>query len=226
VKAEDGKQVIKNFKQGRFIMKKFLILFVFLFSSTNLVAEDYFKALELFNLRKIEDSLILFKKVANKEGDIKRSDAMFNLAIIYDNGFGVPVDKTRALYYYEAASGLSNKYAQYNLGWKYYNGESVNKDVMKAFDLYKAAADFGHPRAMYNLANMYYLGVGTVKDLKMAYKMFLHSKIGGIGESRFFIDEISRIITPEELVVLNEEFNSLIEKKIPIPEKKVDEPKN
>ena len=204
-------------------MKKFLIVFVLLFSFTSINADDYFKALELFNLRKIEDSLILFKKVSSKEGDIKRSDAMFNLAIIYDNGFGVPVDKTRALYYYEAASDLSNKFAQYNLGWKYFNGESVNKDVMKAFDLYKAAADFGHPKAMYNLANMYYLGVGTVKDLKMAYKMFLQSKISGVNESRYYIDKISRIITPEELAVLNDEFNLLIEKKIPIPEVKVDE---
>ena len=62
---------------------------------------------------------------------------MFNLAVIYDNGFGIAAqDKTRALYYYEAASDLSNIYAQYNLGWKYYNGENVYKDVNKAFSLY------------------------------------------------------------------------------------------
>ena len=76
----------------------------------------------------------------------KRSDAMFNLAVIYDNGFGIAADKTRALhYYYEAASDLSNKYAQYNLGWKYYNGESVYKDVNKAFNLYQSASRYGHP---------------------------------------------------------------------------------
>ena len=78
---------------------KYLILFSFLFSFSSSFSNDYFKALELFNLRKIEDSLDIFKKVSNNENDEKRSDAMFNLAIIYDNGFGVPVDKTRALYY-------------------------------------------------------------------------------------------------------------------------------
>ena len=105
---------------------------LYLISKSN----DYFKALELFNLRKIEESVDFFKKVANDEQNEKRSDAMFNLAVIYDNGFGIAQDKTRALYYYELAADLSNIYAQYNLGWKYYNGENVYKDVNKAFNIH------------------------------------------------------------------------------------------
>ncbi len=198
-------------------MFKFLVCFLSLMFFFPVNADEYFKALELFNQRKIQNSLILFKKVADDEKNIKRSDAMFNLAVIYDNGFGVPVDKMRALFYYEAASDLSNKYAQYNLGWKYYNGESVNKDVLKAFDLYKSAADFGHPQAMFNLANMYYTGIGTVKDIKMAYRTFLLSRINGIVESDFYINEISTLITPEELKYLNDQFASLIENKIVLP---------
>ena len=186
-------------------------------SFSYLSASEYFRAIELFNLRKIEDSLIMFKKVSNNEKDEKRSDAMFNLAVIYDNGFGVPVDKTRALFYYEASSSLSNKYAQYNLGWKYYNGESVNKDVIKAFELYKSAADFGHPQAMFNLANMYYSGIGTAKNLKIAYKFFLESRMNGIDESNFFIEKIKGELSPEELSFLNGEYSSLIEEKIDLP---------
>ena len=80
---------------------------------------------------------------------------MFNLAVIYDNGFGIAADKTRALFYYESAADLSNIYAQYNLGWKYFNGENVYKDVTKAFNLYDSASRYGHPQATFNLANMY-----------------------------------------------------------------------
>ena len=54
----------------------------------------------------IEQSIIHFKKVAADENHEKRSDAMFNIALIYDNGFGIQTDKTRALYYYESASEL------------------------------------------------------------------------------------------------------------------------
>ena len=198
-------------------MKTLIIIVLSIFFSNISYSNDYFSALELFNKRKIEDSVELFKKVASNEKDPKRSDAMYNLAIIFDNGFGLQTNKTRALYYYEAASNLSNMYAQYNLGWKYYNGEDVNKDVVKAFELYKSAADYGHPQAMYNLANMYYSGTGTVKNLKLAFKTFLNAKIRGINESNYFIDKISNEISPQELIVLTEEFASLIEEKIPLP---------
>ena len=198
-------------------MKTLIIIVLSIFFSNVSYSNDYFSALELFNKRKIEDSVELFKKVAFNEKDPKRSDAMYNLAIIFDNGFGLQTNKTRALYYYEAASDLSNMYAQYNLGWKYYNGEDVNKDVVKAFELYKSAADYGHPQAMYNLANMYYSGTGTVKNLKLAFKTFLNAKIRGINESNYFIDKISNEISPQELIVLTEEFSSLIEEKIPLP---------
>ena len=198
-------------------MKTLIIIVLSIFFSNVSYSNDYFSALELFNKRKIEDSVELFKKVAFNEKDPKRSDAMYNLAIIFDNGFGLQTNKTRALYYYEAASDLSNMYAQYNLGWKYYNGEDVNKDVVKAFELYKSAADYGHPQAMYNLANMYYSGTGTVKNLKLAFKTFLNAKIRGINESNYFIDKISNEISPQELIVLTEEFASLIEEKIPLP---------
>ncbi len=197
-------------------MKTLLIILLILFSKVS-YSNDYFNALELFNKRKITESVELFKNVAKDEKNPKRSDAMYNLAIIFDNGFGISADKTRALFYYEAASELSNMYAQYNLGWKYFNGENVNKDVIKAFQLYKAASDYGHPQAMYNLAHMYYSGVGTVKNLKLAYKMFLNAKISGIDESNYFIEKITQELTPQELIVLTEEFASLIEEKIPLP---------
>ena len=198
-------------------MKTLLIFVLSLLISNVSYSDDYFNALELFNKRKIIKSVELFKKVAFDETHPKRSDAMYNLAIIFDNGFGVSPDKTRALFYYKSASELSNIYAQYNLGWKYFNGENVNKDVIKAFQLYKAASDYGHPQAMYNLAHMYYSGTGTVKNLKLAYKMFLNAKISGIDESNYFINKISQEITPQELLVLTEEFSSLIEEKIPLP---------
>ena len=197
-------------------MKTLLIILITLFANIS-YSNDYFNALELFNKRKINESVKLFQNVAKDTKNPKRSDAMFNLAIIFDNGFGISANKTRALFYYEAASELSNMYAQYNLGWKYFNGENVNKDVIKSFQLYKSASDYGHPQAMYNLAHMYYSGTGTVKNLKLAYKMFLNAKISGIKESNYFINKITQEITPQELLVLTEEFSSLIEEKIPLP---------
>ena len=115
------------------------------------------------------------------------------------------------------AADLSNIYAQYNLGWKYYNGENVYKDVNKAFNLYTSASRYGHPQATFNLANMHYSGVGTVKNIKKAYKLFLIAKINGIDESEYYLKKIQEQISPEELMVLNSEYGSLIEEKIDVP---------
>jgi len=196
---------------------KILALTFTLFVSSFSLGSDYYKALDLFNRKKINQSIDLFKTVSRNTKDENRSKAFFNLAVIYDYGYGVGVDKTKALYFYEKASILENEFALYNLGWMYQTGENVNKDAVKAFKLYSKAADKGHAQALYNLANMYYSGTGTTKDYKIAYKLFLKSKIKGVEESQYYIEKISGDITPEELSFLNKEFESLIEKKIDLP---------
>ena len=145
------------------------------------------------------------------------ASAQHNLGVMYDEGYGVLQDHKAAVKWYTLAAEQGLDYAQFNLGWMYYNGENVNKDVFKAFELYKMATDFGHPRAMFNLANMHFSGTGTVKDLKMAYKLFLKSRMNGVKESDYFIEEITNQLKPEELNLLNSEFESLIEKKIVMP---------
>ena len=143
--------------------------------------------------------------------------AIFNLAVIYDNGYGVRADKTKALYYYNIASEMNNEFAMYNLGWMYQVGENLNKDAVKAFELYTKSAEKGHPQAIFNLANMYYSGEGTTKDLETAYRLFLESKIRGIKESEYYIKLISSDLSFEEMDYLNEENKKLIEKKIDLP---------
>ena len=117
---------------------------------------------------------------------------------------------------------MNNEFAMYNLGWMYQVGENLNKDVVKAFELYSKSAEKGHPQATFNLANMYYSGEGTTKDLQTAYKLFLQSKIRGIRESEYYINLISNDLSLEELNYLNEENKQLIEKKIDLPEPKIE----
>ena len=53
-------------------MKNFVILLLVTAFSSSVKSNDYFKALELFNLRKIEESVVFFKKVANDEQNEKK----------------------------------------------------------------------------------------------------------------------------------------------------------
>ena len=117
---------------------------------------------------------------------------------------------------------MNNEFAMYNLGWMYQVGENLNKDVVKAFELYSKSAEKGHPQATFNLANMYYSGEGTTKDLQTAYRLFLQSKIRGIKESDYYINLISSDLSFDELNYLNKKNKKLIEKKIDLPEIKIE----
>ena len=75
---------------------------------------------------------------------------------IYGEGIGVPVDKQRALYFYQKSAELGDSGAQNNLGVFYLEGnEAVQRDVNIAFDYFQSAATKGLNRAMLNLARMY-----------------------------------------------------------------------
>ena len=196
---------------------KLLIIVSFFLISKPVLSENYFVALDFFNKKQINKSIQLFQKVASNPESSYQDKAIFNLAVIYDNGYGVRTDKTKALYYYNIASDMNNEFAMYNLGWMYQVGENLNKDAVRAFELYTKSADKGHPQATFNLANMYYSGEGTTKDLETAYRLFLESKIRGIKESEYYIKLISKNLSFEEMNYLNEENKKLIEKKIDLP---------
>jgi TPR repeat protein len=202
--------------EKKMINKLLIIVFFFLISKP-VLSENYFVALDFFNKKQISKSIQLFQKVASNSESSYQDKAIFNLAVIYDNGYGVRADKTKALYYYNIASDMNNEFAMYNLGWMYQVGENLNKDAVRAFELYTKSAEKGHPQATFNLANMYYSGEGTTKDLETAYRLFLESKIRGIKESEYYIKLISSDLSFEEMNYLNEENKKLIEKKIDLP---------
>ena len=110
---------------------KILALVLFLLVSNPVMSETYYIALDHFNKKKIKKSIQLFQKVADDKNSTYQDKAIFNLAVIYDNGYGVKPDKTKAIYYYNIASDMNNEFAMYNLGWMYQVGENINKDAVK-----------------------------------------------------------------------------------------------
>ena len=57
-----------------------LLIFVFVLMNSFTLSNDYFVALDLFNKKKIRQSIVHFKKVADDLNHEKRSDAMFNVS--------------------------------------------------------------------------------------------------------------------------------------------------
>lgn len=85
-------------------------------------------------------------------------ESINNLGLLYQKGFGVEKNISKAIHYYEQAIELKSSAAYINLGNLYHFETSIKKDSKKAINYYKKAYELGN----YNSLNM--LGVLHVKE--------------------------------------------------------------
>lgn len=69
------------------------------------------------------------------------SMAMIRLADLYENGYGVSLDKRKAFDLYNKAAEMGDAYGYYSLAYCYLNGVGVKPDISAAIDWYKLAAE-------------------------------------------------------------------------------------
>jgi hypothetical protein len=113
-------------------------------------------------------SFQLYQSKAN-QGD---ADAQFNLALLYENGVGIPRDARNAIYWYTKAAKQGHVNAQYRLGTIYrygYGDEVVLLDFKRAVYWITKASEQGNVIAQYNLGHMYEYGDGAPQDYKQAF---------------------------------------------------------
>ncbi len=95
--------------------------------------------------------------------------AQFNMAVLYDNGYGVEVDLAEAMKWFRLAAEQGLAMAQYNLGYMYAAGHGVERDVTEAAKWYWLAAEQGMPVAQFNLATLFLSPRSMPQDLINAY---------------------------------------------------------
>jgi hypothetical protein len=87
-------------------------------------------------------------------------DAQFNLALLYENGFGVPADGLEAARWYRLAAEQDDRSAQAYLAEMYAKGLGVSRDDIEALRWYRSAAERGHAASQYNVGLFYATGRG------------------------------------------------------------------
>ena len=88
-----------------------------------------------------------------------------NLGQIYGSNL---LSEKEAVFWYQKAADLGDKWSQYQLGIMYIDGYGVEQDYGQAVFWYRKAADQGHEVSQYSLGNIYKDGRGIEQDYEQA----------------------------------------------------------
>jgi TPR repeat protein len=107
-----------------------------------------------------------------KEADQGNANAQYQLAIAYNNGDGVAIDKKQAVAWCRKAAEQGLAEAQNCVGSTYQSGDGVEKDYVAAVFWYQKAQQQGYAEACVNLGYMYDLGLGIEQDRVKAVELY------------------------------------------------------
>lgn len=100
-------------------------------------------------------------KQLQHEAEQGNAEAQTTLGICYVNGYGVAIDRKRAMKYFGDAAEQGHAEALYQLGICHYYGYGVPSNQSQAAEFWEVAANTGHAEAQYQLGNCYYYGNGV-----------------------------------------------------------------
>ncbi len=96
--------------------------------------------------------------------------AQHNLAVLYENGRGVPLDQQEAQRLFEAAAAQDYPSSVQALGERYDTGRGVSPDAERAFGHFRYGADLGYAPSQLSLGRAYESGRGTGFDINEALR--------------------------------------------------------
>ena len=100
------------------------------------------------------------------------SQSAFNVGVMYERGFVVERDSTRAAEWYRKASDANVPMAKHNLALLLRDGKGSARNVPEAIVLLRAAAKLGMAASMFTLGDIYERGDAGAKDPAMALAWF------------------------------------------------------
>ena len=124
-------------------MKRFIPVFLFLFLSSPVYADDYQDGLDAYHRKEYRAAIEKWEPLA-KRGD---SLAQNKLGRMYNKGKGVVQDYKEAVRWFRLSAEQGDALAQKNLGRMYNKGKGVPKDFVQAHMWFNLAEKNGHESA-------------------------------------------------------------------------------
>ncbi|MDJ0514140.1 MAG: tetratricopeptide repeat protein [Methyloceanibacter sp.] len=128
--------------------------------------------------------------------------AQFNLAVIYDDGMGIPEDNAEAAKWYRKAAENGFPQAQLFLGNMYVEGEGVPEDNEEGLKWFRKAAKDKSAigaDAQARIGRIYERGIGVEKDDVTAYVWFSVAAANGSDEATLETQSVVKRLTSSQL---------------------------
>lgn len=103
-------------------------------------------------IAKKHDQAMYWFKPAAESGD---ASAAYYMGIIYQHGYGQPINSTEAVKWFQVAAQQQQANAMFMLANAYRDGDGIPQNKAEAIRLYQAAADLELPEAIQELAMAY-----------------------------------------------------------------------
>ena len=127
--------------------------------------------------------------------------AQSNIGVLYDKGYGVPQDYSRAAMWYRRAAEQDYAVAQYNLALLYLAGLGVVQDEVEGFRWLRQAAKQGLAKAQYRLAVHFVNGDGLPTDYARAFVWFTRAARQGLSHASAGRDYVEQRMNPDEVAI-------------------------
>ena len=126
-----------------------------------------------------------------KCSDMGNMKCTSSLGHMYDQGLGVPLDRTRAVWYLTRAANGGNRGAQHQLGVYWEEGEVLPQDMKKAMEWYMKSAQQALPEAQRRIGLAYEIGEVLPRSRPLAIEWLSRAGAQGDGLSA----EIARLLS-------------------------------
>ena len=163
------------------------------------------QAAALKHTGRFEDAALEFEKSGTP-------DSQFNLAMLHQNGLGVPEDRAKALALLQSAAERGSAAAQTVLGTKYAQGDGIARNDAEAAQWYEKAASQGYVWAQVLLGLAYQSGQGVPKDPVQAYKWFVLAAAAGDSNAIKERDFMAAEMPESQILDATKQANSLAER--------------
>ena len=116
--------------------------------------------------------------------------AFFELARMYEEGYGVSKNATKAIALYTTSADMGYTRALYYQGRMFYRGKTVRRNYKRALELYLSAYDQGYSKVAVDIGRIYEKGLGVPINIEAAKSYYTIASKNGVARATKYLSRL------------------------------------